>query len=102
MISNVTLWSLPPELQQQIVQHLDRGSLISFSSVNRQAWNLAIEIIWRHVSLIDCRSEHEAPEDEQEKWKEHSKVRSSGDGRMIITDEHDDTPFIGKLLVLAK
>lgn len=70
---------LPDELLQDILERLAKPDLSRLSLVSKWCYKLATPLIWRDVSLVDCRAFHE-------------------DG----VDEHDDTPLLRKLLVLAK
>lgn len=73
------LQRLPEELLQQILEHLDRDALQLINVCSRWCYEKATPLIWRDVSLVDCRTKHEE-----------------------TSDEHDDTPLIKKLLVLAR
>lgn len=88
-----SLEELPAELQQHIVEFCDRDTQKSYSLVSRRAWDAATTAIWRDVKLIDTRSTHLVPEEQRVYWSEDTWL-----GR----DEHDDTPIIRKLLVLAQ
>ncbi|KAK4543471.1 hypothetical protein LTR36_005614 [Oleoguttula mirabilis] len=79
MISgNPLLYRLPEELLQDILERLDSGSLSRLNLVSRWCYEVATPLLWREVELVDCRTQHEES-----------------------VDEHDDTPLIKKLLVLA-
>lgn len=103
-------WQLPIELQQQTLDLLALRDIKAFCLVNWRAWHAAIGFLWRDVKLIDCRSRYQVP-DEVKPWR-HSPAwawdESWGDepgahhDPMEGQDEHDDTPIIRKLLILAR
>ena len=70
---------LPEELLHDILNHLDKHTLSLLNLVSRWCYRAATPLIWRDLQLVDCSTMH-------------------GDG----FDEHDDSPFLKKLLVLAK
>lgn len=74
------LQSLPEELLQDVIEHLNRRSLAALNLVSRACRQFATPCLWREVCLQDCRTFHE-------------------DGK---EDAHDDTPLLRKLLILAK
>ena len=76
------LQRLPEELLQDVIERLNKQDLYSFNLLSRWCHQVATPIIWREVELVDCRTRHENHED--------------------AVDEHDDTPLIKKLLILAK
>lgn len=86
------LLELPTELIQQVLEFLDRDSLCGFTLASRNAYSLATPLVWREVELVDCKTVHSLPEGQQ--------------GTLLYArdreDDHDDTPLIKKLLVLAK
>lgn len=84
---------LPEELLQQIADLLDRQSQRNLALVNWRAWDIATNSIWREVTLVDQRTSRLVPERLQEQWSPDT---------LLGRDEHDDTPIIGKLLVLAR
>jgi hypothetical protein len=84
---------LPEELLQQITDLLDRQSQKNLALVNQRAWEAATNAVWREVNLIDKRSNHWVPEELRDQW---------GSDTLLGRDEHDDTPIIKKLLVLAQ
>ena len=73
------LQQLPEELLHDILDRLEKRSLSTLNLVSRWCYEAASPLIWRDVQLVDCRTEHE-------------------DG----FDDHDDTPLLRKLLILAK
>ncbi|WPH01707.1 Hypothetical protein R9X50_00455900 [Acrodontium crateriforme] len=72
---------LPEELFQDILDRLSRDSLKSLSLASRSTYDAVLPLLWKEVSLVDCRNSH-----------------SLQNG---IPDDHDDTPIIKKLLILA-
>jgi hypothetical protein len=60
---------------------------------NRDSYNLAVGLLWKHVVLEDCRTTHTIIE---------QSAHSDTPPWRFVTDEHDDTPIIQKLLVLAR
>ncbi|TKA67579.1 hypothetical protein B0A55_10181 [Friedmanniomyces simplex] len=70
---------LPEELLQEVLERLKQSDLKSLQLVSRWAYHVAVPLRWREVELVDCRTRYE-------------------DG----VDEHDDTPLIKVLLVLAR
>lgn len=73
------LHRLPEELRFDILERLGKTDLTFFGETSRWTYDLATPLIWRDVELVDCRTQHEES-----------------------VDEHDDTPLLKKLLVLAK
>lgn len=75
------LGRLPEEILQETLRYLDDSSLANFARACHWSYDKATPLLWQDVELIDCRSTHpDAPD---------------------LSDEHDDTPIIRKLLVLA-
>lgn len=75
------LGQLPEEILQETLQYIEGPDLLSFARACRWAYDKAIPLLWEHVELVDCRTTNPAAPD--------------------ISDEHDDTPIIRKLLTLA-
>lgn len=73
------LQALPEELLQDILERVDKRNLSSLNLASRWAYAAASPLIWRDVDLIDCRRPH-----------------ANGE-----VDEHDDTPLLRKLVILA-
>jgi len=73
------LYLLPEELLQSVLQRLESTDLKNLSVTSRWCHEAASPLIWREITLTDCAS-----------------TRESGQ-----TDEHDDTPMLRTLLVLA-
>ena len=82
------LEELPEELLQHIVEHLDGRGLSAFSLAAKWCYELASSVRWREVVLTDCLRQHPTERDE------------NGDEIERI-DDHDDTPLLKKLIVLA-
>jgi len=96
--------ALPEELLQVILDHLAKPDLQQLSLVSHWCRETATPLIWREVELVDCRT----------LYTETGAVHSSGPGStggtvgripagaVVRSDEHDDTPLIKKLWVLAR
>ena len=82
------LEALPEELLQHIVEHLDNRGLSAFSLAAKWCYELASSVRWREVILTDCLREH--PTERYENGEEIERI-----------DDHDDTPLLKKLIVLA-
>lgn len=94
---------LPEELLQHILSYLTKPDLQQLSLASRWCRELATPLVWREVELVDCRT----------LYTETGAVHSSGPGStggtvgripagaVVRSDEHDDTPLIKKLWVLA-
>lgn len=72
------LSELPEELLQEILERIEKPHLSSLSLASKWGYLVATPLIWREVELMDCQTSHED-----------------------CSDEHDDTPIIRKLLILA-
>jgi len=83
---------LPDELIQLILANLPSSDLKSVSLVSRDAYSLAAGFLWRNVTLVDTRTCHARGE----------QMETDTDGGEDEKDEHDDTPMIQKLFVLAR
>ncbi|KAI5364732.1 Putative F-box domain-containing protein [Septoria linicola] len=79
------LQQLPSELLQDILELLERPALVNLTSSSKWCYDVAIGHIWREVELVDCKTEH---------FNENAEDRS-------FFDDHDDTPLIRKLFLLA-
>lgn len=93
----VTRYSLPtnPQFHGRIL-------LITSFNKNHDAWELAAGLLWKQVVLEDCRTTHEVTHEEfAHEWFKKSSDTPSLPER-LVTDEHDDTPIIQKLLVIAR
>ena len=85
--------NLPEELISTIFDYLSKRDLYQTSLVSRYFYSHSIPLIWRSVDLVDCRTFHD-----------HSTINTEGDDpeNEILTDEHDDTPMLRKLVLFAK
>jgi hypothetical protein len=72
---------LPEEILQETLRYLDNPSLANFSQTCHWSYDKATPLLWEDVELVDCRKTDESTPD--------------------MSDEHDDTPIIRKLLILA-
>jgi hypothetical protein len=75
--------SLPEELLQLVVSFLSTADLKNLALVSRDAYSHATGSLWRTVNLVDT-------------------TRTRPFQHNLYTDEHDDTPIIQKLYILAK
>lgn len=82
------LQALPGELLQHIVEYLDGDGLSRFSLAARWCYESAASVQWREVTLTDCAREHTG-------LAHHEILADTRD------DDHDDTPLLKKLIVLA-
>ena len=89
MAQKQSLHALPDELLEHIVEYLDPYGLCAFGLTARWCYKLAAAVTWREVVLTDCRREHMNGTDEE--GREFDGI-----------DDHDDTPLLRKLLVLAR
>lgn len=97
-----SLLELPEELLQSILDYLAKPELQVLSLASRSCRELATPLVWREVELTDCRTFY------TESGAVHSSGPGSGGtvgripaGAVVRSDEHDDTPLIKKLWVLA-
>lgn len=75
------LAQLPQELLQATLNFLDRPALLGLALSCRWGYHVAMPYLWSHVELVDCRENHpDMP---------------------YSSDEHDDSPIIKILMVLA-
>lgn len=77
------LAQLPEELLQETLNFLDGRALLNLAQSSKWAYEKAIPLLWNDVELVDCRKRHF---DEDVPYN---------------TDDHDDSPIIRKLIVLA-
>lgn len=84
--------SLPHELVLDILQYLDLDDLFQLAQTCQWGYRLSIPLLWKDVELKDCWTLHPRPSRPQ------LKAQRATDN---LADEHDDTPIIKKLLVLA-
>ncbi|KAI5208680.1 hypothetical protein E4T39_01434 [Aureobasidium subglaciale] len=80
-ISSNLLSKLPEEILHETLRYLDDTDLFRFAQACRWAYDKSIPLLWQNVELTDCRTTNSTNTD----W----------------SDDHDDTPIIRKLLVLA-
>ncbi|ORY08748.1 hypothetical protein BCR34DRAFT_488344 [Clohesyomyces aquaticus] len=78
--------SLPDELLSIICDSLPSVDLRNLAVVSKRVYSHATAPLWRKVCLTDTRRRHD----------------TGTDGEEPDVDEHDDTPIIHKLYVLAK
>jgi hypothetical protein len=99
------LLELPSELVAAIFAHLSREDLYEVNLTSKTCRALVAPLIWRHVDLVDCRA-HTSPTTGHRTvtygpgTATHS-GRSIPAGASVGGDEHDDTPLIKKLWILA-
>ncbi|KAK3064088.1 hypothetical protein LTS18_010214 [Coniosporium uncinatum] len=99
------LQSLPEEILHSIFDHLDAPSLSELSLVSQWANDHAASRIWADVELIDCRRSYP-------KGSSVFQAAAADPGGLPdkifdenpseYLDEHDDTPIIRKLIILAR
>ncbi|KAB2580565.1 hypothetical protein BFW01_g3399 [Lasiodiplodia theobromae] len=86
------LLSLPDELVLDVLHYLELGDLFELAQTCRWGYRLAIPLLWKDVELKDCWTLH--PRASRPQFKAQRVIDE-------LADEHDDTPIIKKLLVLA-
>ncbi|KAF1942133.1 hypothetical protein EJ02DRAFT_422377 [Clathrospora elynae] len=91
MSAPLSLESLPSELRQLIVAHLATSALKDVALTSRILNQHATDILWQDVCLVDQWTLH-LNEQSNQPWGH----RGRGE-----PDEHDDTPIIQKLYILA-
>ncbi|KAF1983833.1 hypothetical protein K402DRAFT_406558 [Aulographum hederae CBS 113979] len=103
-----TLATLPQELIDNILGFLPRQDLKDFSLTCRWAHDNAISSIWCNVELTDCRK-HYLPGSSvfQQAVADPNAMPDrifelDDDDPLEYTDDHDDSPMIRKLVVLAE
>lgn len=85
------LENLPEELLQLIVAHLSTTHLRKVALVSRTLHRHATDLLWQNVCLVDRRTRHS-----------NGLFDTLEDMYACIeSDEHDDTPIIEKLYILA-
>lgn len=75
-----------------ILQYLELDDLFQLAQTCRWGYRLSIPLLWKDVELKDCWSLHPRASRPQLRA-----LRVVDD----LADEHDDTPIIKKLMVLA-
>jgi hypothetical protein len=87
------LSSLPEELLQLVVSYLSTSALKNAALVSQTLNRHATDMLWQNVCLVDQWTFH--PNDENPET-------FTGERRGLTqTDEHDDTPIMRKLFILA-
>ncbi|OSS46226.1 hypothetical protein B5807_08214 [Epicoccum nigrum] len=84
------LENLPEELLQLVVAYLKAADLKSAALSSRTLCRHATGLLWQHVCLVDKRTRRSS-----DTTDDHDPLRAND------TDEHDDTPIIEKLYILA-
>lgn len=104
-IMSSPLLDLPSELVAAIFARLSRDDLCELNLTSKACRTLAAPLIWKHVDLIDCRA-HTSPTTGH-RTVTYGAGTATHSGRSIPLgaspggDEHDDTPLIKKLWILA-
>lgn len=75
------LQQLPEELLQEVLDSVGSAGLRRFQFTSRWCYEKAAEWLWREVELVDCPTERNE--------------------RGVERDDHDDTPIVKKLVLLA-
>ncbi|KAF2817238.1 uncharacterized protein BDZ99DRAFT_431173 [Mytilinidion resinicola] len=88
----IQILELPDELRDLVLGYVAPSDLRNVCLAGRSIYSAAAAFLWKHVVLVDDWTLYSGPPDYQ-KWGE----RGCGD-----PDEHDDTPIIRRLLVLAR
>ncbi|KAF2258357.1 hypothetical protein CC78DRAFT_587205 [Lojkania enalia] len=83
---------LPDELVQLIASFLPTSDLKSLALVSRSTYTHSVTLLWRDICLVDTFKLH----------AKNSGCRMFGDRGEGEPDDHDDTPIIQKLYILAK
>ncbi|GME27528.1 vacuolar protein sorting-associated protein 62 [Neofusicoccum parvum] len=86
------LVSLPDELVLDILQYLELDGLFQLAQTCQWGYRLSIPLLWRDVELKDCWTLH--PRASRPQFRRERAADA-------FADEHDDTPIIKKLMVLA-
>lgn len=84
--------SLPEELLQLVISHLQAADLKSAALSSRTLCRHATGLLWQHVCLVDKRRRRSSDATDH--------LLREGEGAHNM-DEHDDTPIIEKLYILA-
>jgi hypothetical protein len=87
------LEQLPDELTDIILGLLPPADLRNVCLTSRSIYSRAVAFLWKHVVLMDKWTLHAGGPAGYQKWGE----RGCGE-----PDEHDDTPILQRLLVLAR
>lgn len=99
------LLDLPGELLATVLDDLSREDLYELNLASKECHKLAAPLIWKHVDLIDCRAHTCAVTGYRTVSYGPGSASHSGRGipagASVGGDEHDDTPLIRKLYILA-
>lgn len=96
--------ALAEELVLSITSHIQRKDLYPLALVSKKCHRLVTPLIWKDVELIDCRTSTDSA---GHRFVTYGPATATHRGRNIpagtqlSSDEHDDTPLIKILLVLA-
>jgi hypothetical protein len=82
---------LPDELLQLVFKALSTSDLKHAAVVSKCFYRHATDFLWHEVALVDTWKLH--------KTTQYQIYSSRGEGDL---DDHDDTPIIQKLFILAK
>jgi hypothetical protein len=99
------LLALAEELLLSIISHIPRKDLCALARVSKKCHRLVTPLIWKEVELIDCRATTDLATGHR--FVTYGPATATHRGRNIPagtqlgSDEHDDTPLIKILLVLA-
>lgn len=87
------LQTLPEELVSIIFEYLSPQDLYQTSLVCKHFYSHSLPLIWKSVELVDCRTRYD-----------RAMTDMDGDDpeNEVLTDEHDDTPMLRKLILFAK
>ncbi|KAF2823306.1 hypothetical protein CC86DRAFT_65856 [Ophiobolus disseminans] len=89
-----TLESLPEELLQLVASYLPSDALKNAALVSSTLNRHATDFLWQHVCLADQWTSYYDPNEVRGLERRLLRARQN-------TDEHDDTPIIQKLFILA-
>lgn len=101
------LQDFPAELLVKILELLPTQNLYAVNLTSKRFNKIAQPAIWRDVELVDCRA-HTSPHTGH-RTVTSGPITATHTGNRIPagatvgaeTDEHDDTPLIRKLIILA-
>jgi hypothetical protein len=97
--------ALAEELVLSVTSHIQRKDLCALALVSKKCHRLVTPLIWKDVELIDCRATTDPTTGHR--FVTYGPATATHRGRNIpagtklSSDEHDDTPLIKILLVLA-
>jgi hypothetical protein len=96
---------LAEELVLSITSHIPRKDLCTLARVSKKCHRLVTPLIWKNVELIDCRATTDSTTGHRFVTYGPATAihrgRNIPAGTQLSSDEHDDTPLIKILLVLA-